>query len=109
MGETEEIANSYHDNKLQALLERCRDRGVVLKQDKLELRLKRVKFMGHVLTENRLEPDPGKTKAIKEMPRPQNVEDAQRLNRFVNYLAKFLPHLADVMKPIPRLTWKDAE
>ena len=50
-GEIEKIANSDHDRKLAALLERCRDRGLVLNQEKLKLRLKRVNFMGHVLTD----------------------------------------------------------
>ena len=46
IGETEKMANSDYDRKLVALLERCRDHGVVLNQEKLKLRLKRVKFMG---------------------------------------------------------------
>ena len=90
VGDTEETAKADHDAKLQALLERCRDQGVVLNQEKLKLRVKRVKFMGH-LTDNGLEADPDKVGAIKEMPRPENVEDAQRLNGFVNYLASFFP------------------
>ena len=43
------------------------------------------------------------------MPRPQNVEDAQRLNGIVNYLAKFLPRLTEAMEPIRRLTRKDTD
>ena len=70
IGETKKIANSDHDRKLVALLERCRDRGVVLNQQKLKLRLKRIKFMGHVLTNRGVEPDPDKVKPIEEMPRP---------------------------------------
>ena len=41
------------------------------------------------------------------MPKAQEVEVVQRLNGFVNYLAKFLPKLSEVMEPIRRLTWKD--
>lgn len=44
-----------------------------------------------------------------DMPRPTDVEGVQRLNSFVNYLAKFLPRLADSMEPIRRLTHKDVE
>ena len=65
--------------------------------------------MGHMLTDHGLEPDPDKIEAVRDMPTPQNVEDAQRLNGFVTYLSKFLPKLADVMEPIRRLTRKDAE
>ena len=53
--------------------------------------------------------DPEKAKAVKDMPRPDDVEGIQRLNGFVNYLAKFLPGLADTMEPIRRLTRKDVE
>ena len=109
VGETAEQANADHDKKLGALLQRCRERGIALNRDKLKLRVKRVKFMGHVLTDNGLEPDPEKIEAIKAMPKPQNVEDVQRLNGFVTYLAKFLPKLADVMEPIRRLTRKETD
>lgn len=109
VGESEEQANADHDKKLEALLQRCRDRGIALNRDKLKLRVKRVKFMGHVLTENGLEADPDKIEAIKDMPKPQSVEDAQRLNGFVAYLSKFMPKLADVMEPIRRLTRKGTE
>ena len=107
VGETEVIANADHDRKLQALLERCKERGMVLNQDKLKLRITRLKFMGHILTANGLESEPEKVRAIKDMPKPQNIGDAQRLNGFVNYLAKILPHLAEAMEPIRRLTRKD--
>ena len=41
------------------------------------------------------------------MPKPQDVEGVQHLNGFVNYLAKFLPKLSDVLESIRRLTRKD--
>ena len=108
VGDSSEQANADHDRKLEALLQRCRERGIALNRDKHKLRLKRVKFMGHILTDHGLKPDPDKIKAVLEMPTPQNVEDAQRLNGFVTYLSKFLPKLADVMEPIRRLTRRDA-
>ena len=53
--------------------------------------------MGHIFTNDGLKIDPDKATAILEMPRPDDVEGVQRLNGFVNYIAKFLPKLADVM------------
>ena len=41
------------------------------------------------------------------MPSPTDVTGVQRLNGFVNYLAKFLPGLSDVMEPIRQLTRKN--
>ena len=65
--------------------------------------------MGHILTSNGVKIYPEKAKAVQDMPKPEDVEGIQRVNGFVNYLAKFLPHLADVMEPLRRLTRKDVE
>ena len=65
--------------------------------------------MGHLFTKQGLKIDPDKTKAVLEMPRPEDVGGVQRLNGFVNYLSKFLPRLADHMEPIRRLTRQDTE
>ena len=64
-------------------------------------------FLGHVITQEGLQPDPVKIETIKEMPSPTDVTCVQRLNGFVNYLAKFLPGLSDVMEPIRQLTRKN--
>lgn len=65
--------------------------------------------MGHMLTDKGREPDPEKIEAIREMPKPQCMEDAQRLNGFVPYLSKFTPKLSDVMQPIRRMTRNETD
>ena len=107
VGDTEEQANADHDQKLVKLLERCQLQGIALNPDKLKLRTKSVTFMGHVLTNEGIKIDPDKAKAIRDMLKPADIEGVQRLNGFVNHLAKFLPRLADSMEPIRRLTHKD--
>ena len=102
-GETDEEATANHDRSLQDLLQRCKDRGIVLNPDKMKLRMSEVNFM----TNKGLKPDPAKVEAITKMPKPQDVEGVQHLNGFVNYLAKFLPKLSEVMEQICRLTRKN--
>ena len=53
-----------------------------------------------ILNDNDLERDPDKIEAIKEMPKSQILEDAQRLNSFATYLSKFMPELSDGMNPL---------
>ena len=65
--------------------------------------------MGHVLTSHSVKMNPEKAKAVQEMPKPEDVEGIQRINGFVNYLAKFLLGLADVMEPLRQLTRRDTE
>ena len=103
VGDTEEQANADHDQKLTRLLERCQSQGIALNPDKLKLPTKSMTFMGHVLTNEGIRIDPDKAKAIREMPKPNDIEGVQRLNGFVNYLAR----LADSMEPIQRLTHKN--
>lgn len=99
-GDTEEEALRDHDEKLIQLLQRARDVGLKLNKDKLKLRLTEVQYMGHLLTNKGLKADPNKTEAIAIMPRPMNLTELQRVIGFVNYLAKFLPRLSDVTKPL---------
>ena len=66
-----------------------------------------VAFLGHLVTAEGLKPDPEKDRAIDDMTQPTDVEGVQRINGFVNYLAKFLPKLSDVTEPIRQLTKKD--
>ena len=106
VGNTEE-ANLDHDRKLSKFLERCRCMGVTLNPEKLKLQRKKVTFMKHELINEGIKIDPLKAKVIWEMPKLTNVEEVQCLNGFVNYLAKFLPKLADSMELIHQLTHQD--
>ena len=69
----------------------------------------------YILTSTGVRPDPEKVRAVQEMPVPdgrtsaEKVKAVQRFLGFVNYLAKFVPHLAGECEPLPRLTDKDAD
>ena len=109
VGDTQEEALADHDRNLEALLQRCKAHGIALNKNKLKLRIPQVPFMGHIFSNEGLKIDPNKAKAVLDMPRLKTWRGVQRLNGFVNYLAKFLPRLADHMEPIRRLTRQDTE
>ena len=85
-GDTEEEPVQDHDKKLKALMERWRERGLVLNKDKRRLREKDVRFIGHLITAGGLKPDPEKVKAVNDMPNPTNVAVVRRFLGFMNYL-----------------------
>ena len=64
-------------------------------------------FIGHVATDRGLCADPTKVQAITEMPPPIDVKGVQRLLGMAQYLAKFVPHISDVTKPLRDLTQKN--
>lgn len=68
-----EEALTDHDNNLHSLMRRCRKQNMKLHQDKVNLRPKEVLFMGHLSSENGLQADPGKGRAVLEMPTPKSV------------------------------------
>jgi len=96
-----------HDRHLELFMNRCRERGIALNGDKFEMKLKEVIFMGHVIGERGLQPDPAKVKAISDMASPTNIEELRRFLGIVNFLGKFLPHLATISEPLRNLTKKD--
>ncbi|PFX25191.1 Retrovirus-related Pol polyprotein [Stylophora pistillata] len=59
-------ATASHNRNLEALLQRCRERGIALNRDKLKFKRKEVLFMGHVLTPHGVKMDQDKAKAQTE-------------------------------------------
>ena len=108
-GANDEKVVRDHDEKLVALHQRCRDKSVKFNRGKLQLRLKEVTYMGHVLSADELQPDPEKVKAIREMPTPTDKQSIQRLLGMTNYLQKFAPKLSEVTTPLRKLIKNDKE
>jgi len=92
-----------------AFLERCKEQGVKLNMDKLNLRMTEVPFIGHSAMDKGLCVDPAKVRVISEMPAPTKLESMQRLLGLVQYLSKFLPQLSDITKPMRELTENDVQ
>lgn len=108
-GETQDMAQRDHDEKLRLFLNRCRQKNIKLNAEKFKLRQKEATYIGHLLTADGLKIDPEKVRAIEQMPSPTDVKAVQRLLGMVNYLAKFCPHLSDHCQPLRQLTHKDCE
>jgi len=105
--ETDEEAALDHDRNLRAFLMRCTECNVKLNADKFKLRQAEVPFIGHVASNRGLQVSPDKVCAILDMPAPQDVKGVQRFLGAVQYLAKFLPHLSEMTKPLRELTRTD--
>ncbi|KAL8609234.1 hypothetical protein ACOMHN_036678 [Nucella lapillus] len=85
-------------------MERCRNIGLRLNKEKADLKKQSITFLGHLVTSDGLKIDPEKLEAVRDIPKPMDVEGVRRFCGFVNYLAKFLPKLSEVLEPIRQLT-----
>lgn len=91
-----------HNMRLHQVLQKVKEEGLTL-NEKCEFGQDSMIFVGHKVTATGIEPDPGKVKAIMEMPEPQSVADVRRLLGMANYLTKFIPQLATITTPLKDL------
>ena len=105
-GKTMTDVMKNHDDTINALLNRCLETNIILNPDKFVYKTQKIQFMGHILTDQGILPDTGKVQAIVDMPFPDNVSAVRRLNGCISYLSRYIPHLADLTKPLRDLTHK---
>ena len=98
--------DAEHGANLQAFLNRCRERNLVLNAEKVRYKLQEVSFMGCLLTDEGMKPDPRRVEAVLDMPMPTDVEGVRRLIGTVQYLSKFVKGLTDLTAPLRELTRK---
>ena len=78
-----------HYGNLKQALERCAEKGIILKLSKSNFCLTRVKWFGRDFHSNGVTADPEKIKNIQEGGRPSNIEDVRSLLMACQYNAKF--------------------
>ncbi|XP_064488339.1 uncharacterized protein LOC135400436 [Ornithodoros turicata] len=88
-----------HDDRVRKVLARLQDYGVTLSKDKCVFGVQRAKFLGHIIDEEGIHPDDTKVKAIQDMKPPTSLTELKSFLGMVNYLGKFIPHLADILQP----------
>ncbi|KAK2709262.1 hypothetical protein QYM36_013056 [Artemia franciscana] len=99
--------DSEHDERLKAALERAREKNVKFNQEKWVFGAESIPYFGHLLTSEGIRPNPKKTRAITEMPPPENSEQLQKLLGMLNYLSRYIPNLSSLNKSLRELARAD--
>ncbi|KAL9978632.1 hypothetical protein ACROYT_G016169 [Oculina patagonica] len=105
----EVLKHEEHDERVCLFLQRCCEIGISLNKEKCRFGLHEIPFTGHVVSNIGLKPDPSKVEAITKTEPPTDKAGVERLRGTVNYLSKFVPRLAEVMRPINDLARPDTE
>ncbi|GFN74079.1 polyprotein [Plakobranchus ocellatus] len=95
------------DERLRKVLNRCRKINLTLNEKKCHFNKEEITYLGHKLTQDGVQPDKEKVKAITAMPPPEDKKGVERLLGTVNYMAKFIPNLSTISEPIRKLLKKD--
>lgn len=85
------------------MLERTRERGIKLNEDKSIICVPEVSYFGHRLTREGIRPDPNKVKAIREMAPPHSKAELETILGMVTYLSRFVPRLSEATAPLRQL------
>ena len=88
-----------HDERLERVLQRARQRNLKLNKDKSQIGLREISYIGHLLSEHGIKPDPKKTEAITQLENPANKEELQRFLGMTTYLSKFIPQYSHTEAP----------
>lgn len=97
------------DSHLHQVLKRLQDAGITLNKDKCVLRKQSAEFLGHVVSANGVSADPVKIKALAQLTPPGDVSEVRSFLGMANHLAKFLPGLSQLTKPLCDLLYHDAD
>ncbi|KAK3563461.1 hypothetical protein QTP86_028882 [Hemibagrus guttatus] len=102
-------SKAEHDEHLLTMLQRYRQRAVKLNPEKSIIGATEVSYFGHLLTAERVKPDPAKAAAVRDMEPPKDKGELETVLGMINYLSKFAPGLADVNAQLRQLLKDSSE
>ena len=89
-----------HIKRIDAVFSRLYEHGLKSKPSKCEFFKSSVKYLGHVVSENGVETDPDKIKALSEWPVPHNLKPLRSFLGFTGYYRRFTKDYAKRVKPL---------
>lgn len=92
-----------HLRNLDATLQRLEEYGLKVRKDKCEFFKPSLEHLGHVIESSGLHKAPSKVKVIVEAPSPKNVNQLRSFLGLLIYYARFVPNLANKLKPLHEL------
>ena len=91
---------STHLQHVRTVLTRLQEFGLVLNLSKCHFGLKQVEFLGHKISATGAEPLIRHVSAIQEFSPPSDVKQLQRFLGMINFYRRFLPNIAQTLKPL---------
>ena len=66
-------------------------------------------MLGHIVSKQGVKIDPARVEAIQSIPLPRSKKDIQRFLGKINFLIRFIPNYAEIVKKITDMLKKDAK
>jgi hypothetical protein len=92
-----------HMDHLSQFFSVLQDNGLTINPAKCTFAATSVKFLGHMVSETGLIPLPRHVAAVENFPPPQDLKQLQRFLGLINFYRRFLPSVAQTLKPLTDL------
>lgn len=89
-----------HIDDLNAVFQRLKHHGLVIKLEKCLFGVSSLDFLGHRISASGSEPMPSRVQAVKEFPQPKTVKALQEFLGMINFYHRFTPNIASILRPL---------
>jgi len=93
-----------HLKHIAAICNKLKEAQFYASRKKSEFFAPRIEVLGHIIDDEGLKPDPEKIAKIEAWTTPTTKRQLQECLGVVNYISKFLPHIATLTAPLTALT-----
>jgi ribonuclease HI len=98
-----------HIIHLKQTFEKCRKYGLSLNPKKSHFAMQEGKLLGHIVSRDGIRIDPSRVEAIQTLAVPRNIKEIQSFLGKINFLRRFVPNFAEIVKLITDMLRKNSE
>ena len=100
-------SDEEHLAHLRKVFNKCRKYGLSLNPKKTLFGLEEGKLLGHIISEEGIKIDPQRIEGILQISHPRNIKELQSFIGKINFLRRFIPNLAELLKEITNMLRKE--
>jgi hypothetical protein len=102
-------SDEQHLEHLKKVFQKCRKFGISLNPKKSNFGMQEGKFLGHIISKEGIKIDPNRVEGILKIDTPRSKKEVQSFLGKVNFLRRFIPNLAEIIKHITNMLRKGNE
>jgi hypothetical protein len=102
-------SDQEHLDHLRQVFLICRKYGISLNPKKSLFGLEEGKLLGHIISKEGIRIDPDRIQAILQVPHPRNIKELQAFLGKINFLRRFIPNLAELIRLLNNMLKKDSK
>ena len=97
-----------HLQHIALVIQRLSEAGLMLKPSKCHFIYQEMQYLGHLLSPERIRPNPERIAAVREYTTPRSVKEVKQFLGLASYYRRFVKGFAKIAQPLHALTQKGA-